>query len=188
MKKILTIFCLFVFVGTSSAHPGRLDANGGHYNRKTGEYHYHRGPNAGQTRSSASTVSKAQKAAPTKKKAASVTLQPNGMYFVRVLRVVDGDTLEVAFDSTTKEKVRLVGVDTPETVHPKKPVQFYGKEASAFTKQALADKKVWLQLDVQARDRYQRVLGYIWLEKPDDVEDESEIRAKMFNAQLLLDG
>jgi micrococcal nuclease len=189
MKKIIASFCLLFFVGTSSAHPGRLDANGGHYNRKTGEYHYHRGPNASRSSASSKTPGKAQKTAPAKRpKATPIALQPNGIYYVRVLRVVDGDTLEVAFDGATKEKVRLIGVDTPETVHPKKPVQFYGKEASNFTKQSLTDKKVWLQLDVQARDRYQRVLGYVWTEKPDDVDSENEIREKMFNARLLLEG
>ena len=52
-----------------------------------------------------------------------------------VIRVVDGDTLLVEF-SGTEERVRLIGVDTPETVHPNKPVEHFGKEASAFTKEA----------------------------------------------------
>jgi micrococcal nuclease len=191
MKKLLSALVLLVFLGTSaSAHPGRLDSNGGHHNRATGEYHYHRGPNAGQSRSPASstkTPASATKTTPAEKPA-PITLQPNTIYYVRVLRVVDGDTLEVAFNEATKEHVRLIGVDTPETVHPSKPVQFYGKEASNFTKENLTDKKVWLQTDVQARDRYQRVLGYVWTEKPENVDNKAEIRAKMFNARLLLDG
>ena len=51
----------------------------------------------------------------------------------QVTRVVDGDTLVVEIAGQT-ERVRLIGVDTPETVHPQKPVEYFGKEASAFTK------------------------------------------------------
>lgn len=68
----------------------------------------------------------------------------------------------------------------------KKPIEYYGKEASDFTKRELSGKKVWLQMDVQVRDRYQRALGYIWLEAPE--EGESAIRQSMFNARLLLRG
>ena len=50
-----------------------------------------------------------------------------------VVRVVDGDTLVVSI-AGREERVRLIGVDTPETVHPQKPVEYFGKEASAFTK------------------------------------------------------
>ena len=113
-------------------------------------------------------------------------LQPNAVYEVSVRRVVDGDTIVVAFPTGEQERVRLIGVNTPETVHPKKPVEYYGKEASDFTKRELPGKKVWLQMDVQVRDRHQRALGYIWLEPPQ--EDESTIRRGMFNARLLLDG
>lgn len=113
-------------------------------------------------------------------------LQPNVVYEVSVRRVVDGDTIVVDFPTGEQERVRLIGVNTPETVHPKKPVEYYGKEASDFTKKELTGKKVWLQMDVQVRDRYQRALGYIWLEPPQ--ENESTIRRGMFNARLLLDG
>ena len=113
-------------------------------------------------------------------------LQPNAVYQVSVQRVVDGDTIVVDFSTGEQERVRLIGVNTPETVHPKKPVEYYGKEASDFTKKELTGKKVWLQMDVQVRDRYQRALGYIWLEAPK--EDESTIRRSMFNTRLLLEG
>lgn len=113
-------------------------------------------------------------------------LQPNVAYEVSVRRVVDGDTIVVAFPTGEQERVRLIGVNTPETVHPKKPIEYYGKEASDFTKKEMTGKKVWLQMDVQVRDRYQRALGYIWLEPPK--EGESAIRRSMFNARLLLEG
>lgn len=88
-------------------------------------------------------------------------LQPNAVYEVSIRRVVDGDTIVVNFPTGEQERVRLIGVNTPETVHPKKPVEYYGKEASDFTKKELTGKKVWLQMDVQVRDRYRRSLGYV---------------------------
>nr|DAY45140.1 MAG TPA: SNc [Caudoviricetes sp.] len=113
-------------------------------------------------------------------------LQPNAVYQVSVQRVVDGDTIVVDFPTGERERVRLIGVNTPETVHPKKPVEYYGKEASAFTKKELAGRKVWLQMDVQVRDRYRRALGYVWMEKPG--ENEKAVRRGMFNARLILEG
>lgn len=113
-------------------------------------------------------------------------LRPNAVYQVSVRRVVDGDTVIVDFPTGERERVRLIGVDTPETVHPKKPVQHYGREASAFTKKELTGKNVWLQMDVQVRDRYQRALGYVWMEKPG--ESEKSVRKGMFNARLILEG
>ena len=77
-----------------------------------------------------------------------------------VIRVVDGDT--IILDG--EEKVRLIGVDTPETKHPKKPVQYYGKEASAFTKKLCEGKTVRLEYDWQRQDKYQRTLAYVYLE------------------------
>lgn len=113
-------------------------------------------------------------------------LQPNAVYQISVQRVVDGDTIVVDFPSGERERVRLIGVDTPETVHPKKPVEHYGKEASDLSKRELTGKRVWLQMDVQVRDRYQRALGYVWLETPE--EGERAVRRGMFNARLLLEG
>lgn len=81
---------------------------------------------------------------------------------VDVLRVVDGDTIEVMYQGK-KESVRLIGVDTPETVHPSKPVQPYGPEASAFTKARLGGQRVGLEFDVEQRDQYGRLLAYVWL-------------------------
>lgn len=62
------------------------------------------------------------------------------------------------------ETVRLIGIDTPETVHPTKPVECFGPEASAFTHSLLEPKtQVRVQRDVEARDRYQRLLVYLYL-------------------------
>jgi micrococcal nuclease len=78
---------------------------------------------------------------------------------VSVKRVIDGDTLVLAND----ERVRLIGVDTPETKHPRKPVQRFGKEASLFTKRMVEGKEVRLEFDWQKRDKYGRLLAYIYL-------------------------
>ena len=75
-------------------------------------------------------------------------------------RVVDGDTIILS----TKERVRLIGVDTPETKHPNKPVEQYGKEASAFTTRIVEGKKVTLEYDQEKRDKYGRLLAYVYLE------------------------
>lgn len=77
-----------------------------------------------------------------------------------VTRVVDGDTIEL----DTGQKVRYIGVDTPETVHPNKAVQCFGKEASAYNKQLVTGKKVRLVKDVSDTDRYARLLRYVYLE------------------------
>ena len=109
-----------------------------------------------------------------------------GLPAARVTRVVDGDTIHVALNGRD-ETVRLIGVDTPETVHPEKPVEPYGPEASAFTKSRLNGKTVYLEFDVQERDKYGRLLAYVWLDEPGEITD-AEIRMKMINAILLLEG
>ncbi|MET3698847.1 micrococcal nuclease [Bacillus oleivorans] len=82
---------------------------------------------------------------------------------VTVTRVVDGDTLEVKFDDGTVEDVRLLLVDTPETVHPSEPVQPYGPEASQFVKDTLEGKNVGLKLGTEERDHYGRMLAYVFV-------------------------
>jgi micrococcal nuclease len=105
---------------------------------------------------------------------------------VTVTRVVDGDTIKVVLDGL-EVTVRLIGVDTPETVHPAKAVEAYGKEASDFTRQALEGTDVWLELDVGQRDRYGRLLAYVWTSPPVERSDD-EVRKCMHNAVLLLSG
>ena len=106
--------------------------------------------------------------------------------FATVTRVIDGDTL-IANVNGENRRVRLLGVDTPETVHPNKPVQFYGREASAYTKKFLTGKNIWLEYDVSPLDKYNRHLAYVWLEIPNNI-DVQNIKLKMFNAILLENG
>jgi micrococcal nuclease len=79
-----------------------------------------------------------------------------------VVRVVDGDTLVVDVDGAGDERVRLIGVDTPESVKPDSPVECFGHEASAFTASLLPEgTRVRLERDVEARDDYGRLLAYV---------------------------
>lgn len=83
-----------------------------------------------------------------------------------VTKVVDGDTIHVQINNI-EETVRLIGVDTPEVVDPRKKVQCFGREASNFTKSMLAiGKKVFLEDDATQgnRDKYQRILRFVFLE------------------------
>lgn len=81
-----------------------------------------------------------------------------------VTHVVDGDTIDVGINGET-ERIRLIGLDTPETVDPRKPVQCFGVEASNKTKSILAGQKVKIETDPSQgmRDKYGRLLAYIFL-------------------------
>jgi micrococcal nuclease len=80
-----------------------------------------------------------------------------------IISVVDGDTIVLKVQNQT-ETVRLIGIDTPETVHPNKPIECFGPEASEFTKAALTKgSTVKLMRDVEPRDRFQRLLVYLYL-------------------------
>jgi len=95
-----------------------------------------------------------------------------------IIRVVDGDTIVVS----PNEKVRLIGVDTPESAHPQKAVACFGKEAKQFTRDAVDGKTIRLVMDTvnakhRHKDRYGRTLAYAYL--PD---------GKMLNAELIRQG
>ncbi len=80
---------------------------------------------------------------------------------VRVVRVVDGDTVVVRTGSG-EERVRYIGVDTPESVKPGTPVQCFAKAASAANRRLVEGQEVRLVLDAEARDRYGRTLAYVY--------------------------
>lgn len=102
----------------------------------------------------------------------STDYQPGQSYFAQVKRVIDGDTFVI----DTDERVRLIGIDTPETVHPTVEVQPFGPEASEFTKNAVEGKQVRLEFDVGIYDGFKRLLAYVYV---DNVS---------LNEQLLLEG
>lgn len=84
---------------------------------------------------------------------------------VEVMRVVDGDTIEVKFSDGTIEKVRFIGIDTPETVDPRKPVECFGKEASAKMKELVEGKTVRLERKAdENRGSYGRLLRYVYVD------------------------
>ncbi|MFC1539892.1 thermonuclease family protein [Gemmatimonadota bacterium] len=85
----------------------------------------------------------------------------HGLMVGLVKRVIDGDTIVVNLGDRT-ETVRYIGVDTPETVHPNKGVEPYGKTASEFNRSLVEGKWVRLTLDVEQRDRYGRLLAYVY--------------------------
>jgi micrococcal nuclease len=98
----------------------------------------------------------------------------------RVVRVVDGDTIDIAIPDGDRPhtRIRLWGVDTPETVRPNSPVQHFGPEASAFAKKTLHDQPVKIELPTdRTRGKYGRLLAYIYL--PD---------GRLFNALLIETG
>ena len=89
---------------------------------------------------------------------------PNGQAdLVEIAHVIDGDTVDIDINGRT-ERVRLIGVDTPETKHPTKPIECFGPEASAYLTQLLPKgTAVRIERDVEARDRYGRMLLYLYL-------------------------
>lgn len=89
---------------------------------------------------------------------------PAGLSRAQVVRVVDGDTVDVIVEGG-EERVRLIGLDTPETHSPREPVQCFGSEATERAVQLLDEQTVFVELDSTqgVRDRYGRLLGYLWL-------------------------
>ncbi|MBI4136652.1 thermonuclease family protein [Candidatus Roizmanbacteria bacterium] len=81
-----------------------------------------------------------------------------------VVRIIDGDTIEVTIDNKV-ETIRVIGINTPETVDPRRPVECFGKEASKKAEELLFNNVVFLELDDSQsnRDRYHRLLRYIFL-------------------------
>ncbi|MBU1017775.1 lamin tail domain-containing protein [Patescibacteria group bacterium] len=93
----------------------------------------------------------------------------------RVLKIIDGDTLEVEIDNESF-KIRLIGVDTPETVHPFLEEEEFGKEASDYLKNLLANQTVVLEFDETTMDTYNRLLAYVYL------------RGIFINAEIIKNG
>ena len=171
-RVFIAILFLFLLAAAVNAYQDKPD---GHSN-KAGKHQYQKGPGAGREIFMT-----------------SYPVKENTVYKAKIKRVVDGDTAIIYFltDDGTRykeERIRFIGVNTPETVDPNRPVEYYGKEASDFTKKELKDKIIWVLTDAGVRDKYDRLLGYIWLDEPQNLNSEKEVRAKMFNAKLLLDG
>lgn len=89
--------------------------------------------------------------------AAQIT--PSSFEVTRVIRVIDGDTIEIEGG----QRVRYIGIDTPETVDTRKEVGCFGQEASARNKELVENQDIYLEKDVSETDRYGRLLRYIYL-------------------------
>ena len=112
-----------------------------------------------------------------------------------LVRVVDGDTIVVELSNGEEAVVRLIGIDTPESVASEEYLARTGKEntqagadASAYTKELLADTTtLYLQKDTSDVDQYGRLLRYVWMEIPNDTDSLTEIATKMLNGRLVKD-
>ena len=103
--------------------------------------------------------------------------QPDGLLKGEVTRVIDGDTFMFKESSGEEIKVRLIGVDAPESVNPDKEKNTKeGDLASEHTKKALEGKIVYLEFDIKAKDNYDRYLAYVWID------------GELFNKKILKDG
>lgn len=139
---LFSLILLFTVV-FAYTHPGGTDNNGGHYNRETGEYHYHNGTNTD---------------------GATDTNEPAMSYPVedftqdtayKIVRIVDGDTVIISYEGEDTS-VRLIGIDTPE------PNEDYGKEAASFIQNLLQGEFVYLRFGKEKTDIYGRMLAYLY--------------------------
>ena len=83
----------------------------------------------------------------------------------KCIRVIDGDTIDVRVGNWLTGKiyrVRMIGIDAPETKHPRKGTEPYGRKAARELRKALEGRKVYLELDSEAVDRYGRLLAYVY--------------------------
>jgi len=94
---------------------------------------------------------------------------------VEVLEVVDGDTFKIMWEDR-EFTVRLLGVDTPETVHPSKSVEYFGEEASTYLKNIIQDKTIRLEFEERKMDAYGRLLAYVFVE------------GQLVNAEIIREG
>jgi len=92
---------------------------------------------------------------------------------IYVSKVIDGDTIK----SSNNKTIRLIGINTPEIHHPDKGVEYFGKEAASYTRKILEGETVYLEYDIQKKDKYSRELAYIFLKD-----------GTFFNAKLVLEG
>lgn len=103
---------------------------------------------------------------------------PQGLTRVEIVRVVDGDTARINLNGV-QETVRLIGLNTPETVAPNRPVECFGAEASRRAHELLDGQFMYFETDdtQDTRDRYGRLLGYLWSED-----------GRLFNMQMIVEG
>ena len=151
---LLSSLLIFISATLSFAHGGGLDAYGCHHDRKQGGYHCHRGSLAGQTFSSKEEMLRVLQQT---KEHEPVGPAPSDIA-VKVVNVVDGDTIDVCCVQGKEERVRYIGINTSETY------EYYFEVATTANRMLVEGKTVRLEFDVQERDRYGRLLAYVYLE------------------------
>lgn len=109
---------------------------------------------------------------------------------VKFVRTVDGDTIIVEDAVGEQKRVRMIGIDTPESVAAEEERNNeYGVMASDYTKELLSNTdKLYLEYDVDNDDQYDRILAYVWLEDVSDTFDEENIENSMVNAIIVKNG
>jgi len=107
---------------------------------------------------------------------------PAGLEVASVINVVDGDTIDVLIDGR-ELRVRYIGIDTPETVDPRRPVECFGREASERNRQLVEGRAVGLEPDVSETDQFGRLLRYVWVDP-----SAGSGQARMVNATLVEEG
>ncbi|SDD47806.1 micrococcal nuclease [Paenibacillus sp. CF095] len=125
-----------------------------------------------ETKSKTADVIETPQSSDSKGKQTQGTQNNDNRFPATLVEVTDGDTLKVTVEGK-EEKVRLLLIDTPESVHPEKEEQPFAKDASNFVKKQVAKGNMELELDVSERDKYGRLLAYVWIDN------------KMLNEQLL---
>lgn len=103
-----------------------------------------------------------------------------------VTKVVDGDTIKVRLGRDSPETVRYLLIDTPETHHPKRGIEELGREAYLANKDMVEGKKVFLELDTLEKDRYNRLLAYVWLDRQKKTMVNEEIVRHGFAMPLTI--
>lgn len=109
---------------------------------------------------------------------------------VKFVRTVDGDTIIVIDENGEDKRVRMIGIDTPESVAAEEERNNeYGVMASDYTKKLLEDSDtLYLEYDIDADDQYDRILAYVWLDNVDDTFNEENIENSMVNAIIVKNG
>lgn len=116
--------------------------------------------------------------------------QESNLDAVKFIRTVDGDTIIVEDKTGEHKRVRMIGIDTPESVAKEEERNNkYGVMASDYTKELLSNADtLYLEYDIDSDDQYDRILAYVWLEDVKDTFDEKAIEEAMVNAIIVKNG
>jgi micrococcal nuclease len=160
--KLTILAFVFLLISPQNvfAHSGRTDANGCHTNRKTGGYHCHNESAVIKIKEARIEARESVNMQARSESSTETTQPANIEEKFLVSRVIDGDTIELVGGN----KVRYIGIDTPETLDPRKPVQCFGKEASVKNKELVEGKMVRLEKDITDKDQYGRLLRYVYVD------------------------